>query len=191
MRKFSVKTRTLVLVVFLPLMFCVSPVFSDELEDRRIMISLSVFPKVVAVDKDLEDKLTDDDKVKFLLVYDSDWDKANTLSKQLMSKVTNLRGKKIEVALKEARDVSLIFPEKATAIFLTERLNDVQFDKIIRAGISEHITVFSPYAGDVERGATVGLAIGNRIKPYFNMKTLKASDVHINQRLLKISKRYE
>ena len=191
MIKQSINTRLLVLVVLLPLLLCVNPVFSGEVEDRRINISLSIFPKVVAVDKDLEDKLTDDDKIKFLLIYDKDWEKANTLSTRLLKKITNLRGKHIEVVVKQARDVSLIFPEKAAAIFLTERLNSVQFDKIVRAGISEHITVFSPYAGDVERGATVGLAIGNRIKPYFNLNTLKASKLNINQRLLKISKRYE
>ena len=57
--------------------------------------------------------------------------------------------------------------------------------------MSEQIMVFSPYAGDVERGATVGIAIGNRVRPYFNIDTLNTSRVNILKKLLKVSKRYE
>jgi hypothetical protein len=51
--------------------------------------------------------------------------------------------------------------------------------------------MFSPFVGDVERGATAGIAITSRVKPFFNVKTLKRADIDINPILMKLSKRYE
>ncbi len=177
--------------VFCVLLLYLAPSYSDELEERRIKISLAIFPKIVAVDQDLESKLPRDNDVRFLFVYDNNKSRAEALSELLKDKVTNIAGKPVRVVVINVRDVSLIFTERSAAIFITERLDKTQFDKIVRVGVSEQIMVFSPYAGDVERGATVGVAIGNRVRPYFNIDTLNASKVNILKKLLKVSKRYE
>jgi len=185
--KLSIKAISAFCVLLLYLV----PSFSDELEERRIKISLAIFPKIVAVDQDLESKLTRDNNVKFLFVYDNNKSKAEALSELLRDKVTNIAGKPVRIVVMNVRDVSLIFTDRSAAIFITERLDKTQFDKIVRVGVSEQIMVFSPYAGDVERGATVGVAIGNRVRPYFNVDTLNTSKVNILKKLLKVSKRYE
>lgn len=173
------------------LLFYMFPSFADELEERRIKISLAIFPKIVAVDQDLVSKLTRENEVKFLFVYDDNRSRAEALSELLRDKVTNIAGKPVRIVVMSVRDVSLIFTERSAAIFITERLDKTQFNKIVRVGVSEQILVFSPYAGDVERGATVGIAIGNRVRPYFNIDTLNTSKVNILKKLLKVSKRYE
>ena len=185
--KLSIKAISAFCVLLLYLV----PSFSDELEERRIKISLAIFPKIVAVDQDLESKLTRDNNVKFLFVYDNNKSKAEALSELLRDKVTNIAGKPVRIVVMNVRDVSLIFTDRSAAIFITERLDKTQFDKIVRVGVSEQIIVFSPYAGDVERGATVGVAIGNRVRPYFNIDTLNTSKVNILKKLLKVSKHYE
>ena len=185
--KLSIKAISAFCVLLLYLV----PSFSDELEERRIKISLAIFPKIVAVDQDLESKLTRDNNVKFLFVYDNNKSKAEALSELLRDKVTNIAGKPVRIVVMNVRDVSLIFTDRSAAIFITERLDKTQFDKIVRVGVSEQIIVFSPYAGDVERGATVGVAIGNRVRPYFNIDTVNTSKVNILKKLLKVSKHYE
>jgi len=185
--KLSIKAISAFCVLLLNLV----PSFSDELEERRIKISLAIFPKIVAVDQELESKLTRDNNVKFLFVYDNNKSKAEALSELLRDKVTNIAGKPVRIVVMNVRDVSLIFTDRSAAIFITERLDKTQFDKIVRVGVSEQIIVFSPYAGDVERGATVGVAIGNRVRPYFNIDTLNTSKVNILKKLLKVSKHYE
>jgi len=175
-------------------LFCVvffNSAFSGELEDRRIIISLKIFPKIVAVDTGLKDKLSNNKKVKLLLLYKQNKTNADTLAELLRDKVKNIGGNQVEIVVEKTKNVNLIITARAAGIFFTERLSDVDFEKIIQACISEQIIVFSPYAGDVERGATVGVAIGNRVRPYFNIATLKASKVNINKKLLKVSKRYE
>jgi len=173
------------------LLFYLVPSYSDELEERRIKISLAIFPKIVAVDQDLDAKLTQDNEVKLLFVYDNNRTRAEALSELFVDKMTNIAGKPVKVVVIDVRDVSLIFTERSAGIFITERLDKIQFNKIVRVGVSEQIMIFSPYAGDVERGATVGVAIGNRVRPYFNVDTLKNSKVNILNKLLKVSKRYE
>jgi len=167
------------------------PAFSGELEDRRIKISLAIFPRIIAVDKGLVDKLTENKAVKLLFVYGKNKRNADDLGQLLKDKVKNIGGYPVEVLVEGIRDVSMLFTDRVAGIFITERLNDIDFEKIIRVGISEKITIFSPYAGDVERGATVGIAIGARVQPYFNINTLKSSKVDINKKLLRVSKRYE
>ena len=78
-----------------------------------------------------------------------------------------------------------------TAIFLTERLNENLFKDVLAFSEKNNRIVFSPFTGDVERGATVGISVTNRVKPYFNLSTLKKSDIVINALLIKMSKRYE
>lgn len=178
-------------VLLLLLVFYLPVAYGGELEERRLTLSLSIFPKIVAVDKGLGSKLTKDSRINFLFLYDKSEVKARELAKLLKKKVPNLRGWKVDVTVENVRNISLIFPERAAAIFITERFSDINIEKIIRAGISEQITVFSPFAGDVERGVTVGIDIGHRIMPYFNLNTLRASRVEVNEKLLKLSKRYE
>jgi len=191
MTSFRHKKNINAVIVAVVCFFYFTSVYSDELEERRIRISLAIFPKIIAVDRGLSTKLTDNQFVKLLMVYHSNKTKAEELAELLRNKVKNIGGNKVEIVVEKISDVSLIFTERVAGIFVTERFNDIDLNKVIRVGISQQVTVFSPYAGDVERGATVGIAIGSRVKPYFNIATLNASKVIIHKKLLKVSKRYE
>ena len=62
---------------------------------------------------------------------------------------------------------------------------------IVSYGIKNHIIVFSPFEGDVEKSITAGVFIGARVQPSINMKTLKASGIQIKFFFLKVAKKYE
>ncbi|WP_455208219.1 hypothetical protein [Kaarinaea lacus] len=164
---------------------------ANEATDRRVQISLPLFPRIVAVDNKFQEKLTDDNKARLVFVYDRDKLKANELAKSVgeaNKNIVNVRVDTVSVQLVEQLKENTVTP---TAIFVAEPLGEADFKELVLYGINKGIIVFSPYSGDVERGATVGLAITSRVFPYFNSSTLEASGVEINQLLLDMSKRYE
>lgn len=181
-------------VGFVLLLFCDSLVYADsasEATDRRIQISLPLFPRIVAVDSEFHKKLTEDKKARLVFIYDRNRNKARELAKEVAESNRNIVDIEVDsmsLSLKEQLSNSAQTP---TAIFVSEPLGDRDFNELVLYGINKGIIIFSPYSGDVERGATVGLSITSRVFPYFNSKTLDASGVEINPILLNMSKRYE
>ncbi len=164
---------------------------ANEATDRRIQISLPLFPRIVAVDKKFQEKLTEDKKARLVFVYDQDKSKAKELAKTVGStnkNIVNVRVDTVPLRLVEQLKASSPTP---TAIFVAEPLGETDFKELVLYSIDKSIIVFSPYSGDVERGATVGLAITSRVFPYFNNNTLEAAGLEINPILLEMSKRYE
>ena len=169
----------------------VSLAHANEVTDRRVKISLPMFPRIVAVDSNFTTKLTKEKKARLVFVYDSDQFGANNLAAQLAEshkKIVNIAVETLPLPLNEQLKAESIRP---TAIFVAERLSDTDFRELVLYGIENGIIVFSPYSGDVERGATVGLAITSRVFPYFNTQTLEKSGLKINSLLLNMSKHYE
>lgn len=179
------------MAAILILLSIISVGFANEASDRRVQISLPLFPKIVAVDAKFQEKLTEDNKARLVFVYDRDKSKANDLAKTVSSankNIVNVRVDTVPVPLVEQLKANSPTP---TAIFVAEPLGEADFRELVLYSINKGIIVFSPYSGDVERGATVGLAITSRVFPYFNNNTLEASGVEINPILLDMSKRYE
>lgn len=57
----------------------------------------------------------------------------------------------------------------------------------MRYGIKHRIIIFSPFQGDVERGASGGILISDRILPYLNLETMHLSDIRIKPFFLRIA----
>jgi hypothetical protein len=164
---------------------------ASETSERRVKISLSIFPRVIAVDNHFRDKLTSNHKAHLVFVYDKDRDKSEELREIFLQKNNSVAGMKLEVESVNVRDLVVTGMHSPTALFVTERLADEELAELVAYAISKHIILFSPFAGDVERGATAGIAVTSRVKPYFNVNTLKQSEIEINALLMKLSKRYE
>lgn len=164
--------------------------FADESEQRRVGISMSIFPRIVAVDNHFRDKLDEDNKARLLFVYDSDKEFAQELADRIKKDSGNIGGMYVEASV---ISVSSTLPESSvpTAIFIAEKLSDVQLKKVMAYAEWENRLLFSPFSGDVERGVMVGISVTNRVKPYFNLPALRRSKVVVNALLMKMSKRYE
>ena len=182
-------------IVFLLLVIAVSldfpNVYASESIDRRLQISLSIFPKIVAVDNGIRDKLNKKNQVLLAFLSQSDKTKPRELAKVLKSKIKNIAGMPYKLVSINVNGILAKASFSPTAIFLTERLSPKSFNKVMDFAMRKQILVFSPFTGDVERGASVGIMITSRVKPYFNIRTLKASSISINPLLMKMSKRYE
>lgn len=192
--KSSVVIHRLWIIILLTgvVIFCsLNTLYASEATDRRVKISIPLFPRIVAVDNEFHNKLTEDNKARLVFIYDRNKAMANEIAREVAKSnrnIVNIEVDSLSISLKEQLSGSAKTP---TAIFVSEPLGNKDFDKLVLYGINKGIIIFSPYSGDVERGATVGLSITSRVFPYFNNKTLDASGVEINPILLNMSKRYE
>lgn len=184
-------TVVLLVCVFFMSMSWAGFLLASETSDRRVKISLSIFPRVIAVDNHFREKLTKDKKAYLVFVYDKDEAKSEELREVFRQKNTSVAGMELEVESVNFKQLLEPDAPRPTALFVTERLADDDFARLVAFAISKHIILFSPFAGDVERGATAGIAVTSRVKPYFNISTLKQSLIEINALLMKLSKRYE
>jgi hypothetical protein len=166
--------------------------YADEEENRRVDISLSIFPRIVAVDNNFRSKLNSENKVELAFIYSEDKERAQSLVEMLITKNKNIGGMGVSARAVNLRKLLNFSKEiKLTAIFITERLKDGDLKKIVKIAEENSCIVFSPFTGDVERGVVVGISVTNRVKPYFNIRALERSKIVINALLMKMSKRYE
>ena len=166
--------------------------YADEEDQRRVDISLSIFPRIVAVDNDFREKLVDKNKVQLLFLYAENKKRAENLAEKMEEENKNIGGMGVMVSAMSISSATKEQEEKKpTAIFISERLSDEDLKKVMAFAEAEKRLVFSPFSGDVERGAMVGISVTNRVKPYFNLHALRRSKVDINALLMKMSKIYE
>ena len=164
---------------------------ANDVTDRRIQISLPIFPRIVAVDDAFKHKLLSKDKVLFVFIYVSNKDKAEQLAETLKQKLTNVAGLEFTAQAVSVQDQLAATAVVPTALYVTEHFPQKTFVAVLEYSTKHQRILFSPFAGDVERGATAGIAITSRVKPFFNITTLKRADIHINPVLMNLSKRYE
>ena len=142
---------------------------AGEVEERRVRISLEIFPRIVAVDQDLRSKLSTTGALRLFVLFEHDGDGARHSSGQMKNSFTNIGGHAVEFVVQNAQQAVTAGMEQPAAVFLSDLLPDDLFAAVMKAAIESHVLVFSPFAGDVERGATAGIAISSRIQPYFNV----------------------
>lgn len=165
--------------------------YADQVEERRVSISLEVFPRIVAVDEGIQSKLTEANKIRLLIIYDQDAFAAQQIANDMKNLFSNIAGRAVEFVVENAVQAVKEGMRHASAVFIAELLDDNVFSAFLKLAVEQHVLVFSPFAGDVERGATVGISISSRIKPHFNLTTLRLSHINIHEKLLSISQRHE
>ncbi len=161
--------------------------FLTENEFRRVQISLKLFPRIIAVNRSLKA----DQQLSLFLVYQSDKNTANELAQSLKNNTPTINQLPVTTATIHVDQLNKLAQQQIAGLFLTERLDKKQFNTLVSTAKSYNTILFSPFSGDVEKGATVGISISGRVKPYFNIQMLKASNIEINDMLLRVSKKYE
>lgn len=178
----NVKKITAVFLI-LALFWPVGEICAHEVEDNLVRISLDIFPKLVAVDLDMENKLTSENQIQLLVFYDKKKELADGVADHLMEDYPRVANHATQVIVEKTLPI-----QAPTAILIVERLEEAVLNKLIEYGISKHILVFSPFKEDVDRGVTAGMYMGIRIHPYFNRETLTRSQIKMHKLLLRSAK---
>lgn len=165
--------------------------FGDTMQERRVTISASIFPRIIAVDEDLHKKLDGKENIVLGLLYDSDKSKAENISSLLTRKIKKIAGHRIIIKLIDINNNNLQQYNQLGGLLLIEPMSDTDVREILDFSIQKQILCFSPFEGDIERGLMAGIFVGSKIQPYFNLKSIDKAKVQIKPALLRVSKTYE
>ena len=183
------RTITFLLLFVFTLFSSIS--FADSTQDRRVTISASIFPRIIAVDKDIEKKVDDSGNVRLGLLYHTNINKAKQIKNLILRKVKRIAGKKVVVQLVPIGKVSLENSQKLSGIFFVQPVSKKLLVEVTTYTQKHKILSFSPFEGDIERGVMASIFVGAKIQPYFNLKSIESANLVLKPALLRVSKIYE
>lgn len=187
-RRIAARLALLLLLVF----FDCHALVADTNTDRRITVGLKLFPVLLAADTEAENRTGSNGHLNVQLLYVEDRQAAEHAAQQLALDLENIRGTRVDI-----RPVSLSTyldgPQGAAplALFLTERLNPGELQRLVRKASAEAVILFSPFEGDVEKGVLAGVSVQASVRPYLNKSTLAQTGVALKPFFLKVAKLYE
>jgi hypothetical protein len=161
---------------------------ADEPADRRAWAGLDLFPSFLAADADIAEKKRPDGALHLLLVYQNRQDLAESMRTHL-KQVTKIHDIPTRITITGIDELGDEVEPSPAGIFLVERAGD-EIEAVIRLGREHRAVVFSPFAGDVERGISSGMVITDRILPYVNVEAMRLSGIRIKPFFLRIAEQY-
>jgi hypothetical protein len=169
----------------LTLSLAAANVHADSYDERRVRMGARLFRGMLAADIGLEKHRDAQGRLPVLL-YADEPQLAREISALIApdgSDKAMLRG--MPLLLTSGTDA----PADGTAgIFLASRPPDAELDRLIRWSIEHGVILYSPFEGHVERGASGGLALEQKVRLYINSGTLEAAGVQLKPLVLKVAK---
>lgn len=183
-RKAAITGLALLLLYVLPL-----NAIADEMELRRIMVGLKLFPAVIAADYLVTEKKDKEGHLLLFILHEDNAKQANDLANNLLQ-IQTIKNIPIKVEVHTFNDFLEQKLPSLAAAFIAEPANN-QINKLINQGISSSTLLFSPFKGDVEKGIHSGFIVSDRILPHVNIATLNQSGIKLKPFFLRASKHYE
>jgi len=154
----------------------------------RLQIGINLLPAIVAANQSLA--ATDNSlSLPIYLVFREDRYLAEQL-KQRISQVGKIRGRALDVMSISLDELLASAPQPLGVVFIAEPL-DRQLPDLVRFAQQQRLLLFSPFAGDVERGVTAGFQVTEKVLPLVNMASLKQSKIQLKAFFLRIAVKHE
>jgi len=106
-----------------------------------------------------------------------------------LKQVTKIQDIPIQISITGIDELSDRVEPSLAGIFLVEPAGD-EIEAVIRLGREHRAVVFSPFAGDVERGVSSGMVTTDRMLPYVNVEAMRLSGIRIKPFFLRIAEQY-
>lgn len=156
----------------------------------RIEIGLALFPKVMAVNTNLLESVSNIKQVNLALLVDDIEAGNNTVTSMAKEKLQKILGKQVNLQL-VSLDTLANGSDEYHGLFLVSKLEQTQLKNLIDICSKRGILTFSPHVDDVKKGIAAGFSIDSQVKLTFNLTTLKKSGIGIIDQLLNIADTYE
>lgn len=187
----SRKAKAVILAVLalFPLLAPAGTPEAGERERWRVWAGLDLFPSVLAADQDIREKAGPDGTLLLLLLCRDNCPQAEEMARDL-AEIKAIRDIPVTVKTAVPSELARHAGNPPAGIFLTRRFPD-QLADIQAFARGHHRILFSPFAGDLEKGVCAGIAISDRILPQVNLSALKASEIRLKSFFLRIAKAHE
>ncbi|MCP4353766.1 MAG: hypothetical protein GY795_50610 [Desulfobacterales bacterium] len=163
--------------------------YAGKLEYYHMLIGLEGFAALLNADTDIRGKTNNGRLILVLIYEDVKQQKAEKLALYL-KKIKTVRKIPVQIDLTDDTELKDYKNKKIAGIFLLRKLG-TELESVIQYGIKNSIIVYSPYEGDVEKGVSAGLFVGDLILPHLNINTMKSSGIRIEPFFLREVQQYK
>lgn len=187
----QVRARPWAIVVCLFLGLPIGSAVADSLwqaEAQRFRVGLNLFPAVLGAVESLEEKRSPRGKLKIAVVYVGSVDAAHQAVDRLRDN-PDIRGLPVAVEMLTGTALDRYTGPPLGGIFVASFGVEA---RRLRAWSERHrALVFSPFSGDVERGAVAGIHVSDQILPYINTVRARRAGVQFKSFFLRVARRYD
>ncbi|WP_440903071.1 hypothetical protein ACMZOO_09150 [Catenovulum sp. SX2] len=185
------KTTRLSIALLLLFVVICGQVSANGFEERRALVGLKIFKTLVTADLNLLDKQNKQQQLVVLVVHNGSASKAESYSDKLAEIFQPLNGTQFKIQPLDINQLQTLQAEQYAGIFIAEPLADKQIELLVKYSVRHSLVVFSPFAGDVEKGILGGLSVQASVRPLLNKTTLDKSKLSLKAFYLKVAKLYE
>ena len=187
---------------------------ADSFEDRRVRAGARLMRPLLAADSQLEQKIAANGGLTIWLIGAAP--KLNAELAELIApsqdpERAKIRGALISIqsyaSLAEALVASTARADATNAgfaarvsttskgklpvaVFFAAPLSPTAFLDWLSWGKTQHVLLFSPFEGHVERGMTAGLSVQAKVQPYLNSQSMRDIGLQLKPFFLRVSKVY-
>ncbi len=156
-------------------------------EEQLLTIGVRLFPACLAADLGLANRVDAMGKLQIIVLHADDPDAAGMVTRSLQQ-LGKVRNWPLELTEMTPREFAKQTGGPIAAIFLaTPRMDPALFVEAEK----RQAMLFSPFRGDVERGATSGINVTDRILPYVNLPSARRAGVRFKPFFLRAAKQHE
>jgi len=162
---------------------------ADSYDERRVRTGAKFFRALLAADLKLTEKAAGDGSVAVWVYARRDQDiraVLGAIAPGAAGAQPTIRG--VWVAASAIEQLPRDDAAAPVGIFLATPMSDADFARLLQWSIDRHVIVYSPFEGDVERGAAAGMVIEAKVLPYVNLTTLEKSGIELGSFFLNVAK---
>jgi len=168
---------------------------ADSQQERRNRSGQRLFRALLTADRAIAERTGPDGRLGVAFFYELDAEQATEQLNGFARRGEDdepepIRGLPLALAISSDPSFAAWGEHPPAGIFITEAPDDETLAALVRYGIENHVVVYSPFEGHVERGVLGGLSVEAQVRPYLNAATLEASGIPLKQLFLEVAKIY-
>lgn len=163
---------------------------ADDADDRRVRAGARLFRSLLTAQVALESKVAADGALH-VVVYGADAHLAAEISTLIAANgeggKTGIRD--LPVKIDNIADLAGLPQSPPPAgVFLVTAQTEKDLAELIRYSTAAKVVLYSPFDGDVERGAAAGICVEAKVQPFLNLPALQAAGVEIKPFYVKVAR---
>jgi hypothetical protein len=165
---------------------------ADDSADRRVRAGARLFRSLLTAQVALESKAASDGALH-LVLYGADAHLSGEISTLISA---NGEGgasgiKDLPVKIDNVSNLAALEQAQQPAgVFLVSAQSEKDLAELVRWSTAAKVVLYSPFDGDVERGAAAGICIEAKVQPFLNLPALQAAGVEIKPFYVKVARVY-
>jgi hypothetical protein len=163
---------------------------ADDADDRRIRAGARLFRSLLTAQVALESRTAADGALHVIL-YGSDAHLAGEIATLIASSGDAGKPGIKDLAVKIDNVTSLpalAQAQQAAGVFIVSAQSEKDLAELVHWSTASKVVLYSPFDGDVERGAAAGICIEAKVQPFLNLPALQAAGVELKPFYIKVAR---